>query len=99
MKANKGCGKLLSNDTFFADRCFRVAKTIEEKISKGLYYCGSAKTSHKGFFLAKLEKLMKEWPVGSHLFMKSMPRVHGDRPLMVIGYKYRSQKVLGFISK
>ena len=40
---------------------------------------------------------MKEWPGGSHIFMKSTPRVTGDRPLMAIGYKYRSQKVLGFI--
>ena len=41
---------------------------------------------------------MKEWPGGSHIFMKSNPRFTDDRPLMAIGYKYRSQKVLGFIS-
>ena len=41
---------------------------------------------------------MKEWPGGSHIFMKSTPRVIDDRPLMAIGYKYRSQKFLGFIA-
>ena len=33
----------------------------------------------------------------SHLVMNSNPRVPGGRPLMAIGYKYRYQKILGFI--
>ena len=30
--------------------------------------------------------------------MNSTPRVHGGRPLLFIGYKYDSRKVLGFIA-
>ena len=41
---------------------------------------------------------MKEWPGGSHIVIKSTPRVTGDIPLMAIGYKYKYQKVLGIIA-
>ena len=41
---------------------------------------------------------MKECPVGSHLVMNSDPIFNGDIPLMSIGHKYRSQKIVGFIS-
>ena len=40
---------------------------------------------------------MKECPGWSHLVMKSNPRVPSDRPLIAIGYKYKSWKVLVFI--
>ena len=53
---------------------------------------------HKCFCIYKLEKITKDWYGGSYLVMKSTPRVPGDRPLMAIGYKYNSRKVLGFIS-
>ena len=53
----------------------------------GVDYCGLANTSHKGFCLATLEKLMKYWPGGSYLVMKINPKVPGDRPLLEIGYK------------
>ena len=56
------------------------------------------KTSHKGFCLATLEKLMKDWPGGSYLVLKSTPIFPGERPLLAIGYKYSSRKVLGFIA-
>ena len=49
-------------------------------------------------FLATLEKLMKDCPGGSYFVMKSNPRFPVDRPLLAIGYKYNSRKVLGFIS-
>ena len=56
------------------------------------------KTSHKGFCLATLEKLMKDWPGGSYLVLKSTPRFPGERPILTIGYKYNYRKVLGFIA-
>ena len=40
---------------------------------------------------------MKEWTGGSRIVMKGTPRVPSYRPLMVVGYKCRSQKVLVFI--
>ena len=51
---------------------------------KGLDYCGPVKTSNKGFFLYKLEKLMKEFPGVSDIFMQINPRVPSDRTLMAI---------------
>ena len=45
-----------------------------------------------------LERLTKEWQVGSHIVMNSYPMFPGDKPLMSIGYKYISHKFLGFIS-
>ena len=60
----------------------------------GVDYCGPSKTSHKGFCLATLEKLMKYWPGGSYIVMKSTRRFPGERALLAIGYKYNSRKVL-----
>ena len=59
--------------------------TEEEENPERLYYCGIEKTSHKGFSLATLEKLMKEWPVGSHIVMKTPPRVSGGKSLIYTG--------------
>ena len=41
---------------------------------------------------------MKYFQGGSYQVMKSTPIVPGDIPPMAIGYKYSSQKVLGFIT-
>ena len=49
-------------------------------------------------FWAMLENLMEDWPGGSYLVLKSTPIFPGERPLLAIGYKYNSRKVLGFIS-
>ena len=61
-------------------------------------YCRPVKNSHKGFCLATLENLTKEFPGESHLVLKITLRVSGDTPLMTIGYKYNSRIVLGFIA-
>ena len=66
-------------------------------MSAGVEYCRPVKTIHKGLCIAMLEKLMKDWPGGSYLVMKSTPRVPGEGPLLVIGYNYNYIKVLGFI--
>ena len=94
--ANKWCGQLTSNDIYFADIWFSSVKTAEEAMAVGLDHCGPVKTIHKSFCLAKLEKLMKDWPGRSHLVMKSNPRVPGGIPLLEIGYKYNYRKVIGF---
>ena len=49
------------------------------------------------FCLDTLEKLIKYCPGGSYLVMKITPRVPGGRPLLAIGYRYNSRKVLEFI--
>ena len=64
----------------------------------GVNYCGPVKTIHKGFCLATLEKLMKDWLGRSYLILKITPRFPGERPRLAIGYKYNYRKVLGFIA-
>ena len=61
-------------------------------------YCGTVKTSHKGFFLAILEQLLNDWPIGSYISLYSMPIFDGYTPLIYIEYTYNSWNFLGFIS-
>ena len=62
-------------------------KKDEEVMAEGVNYCGPLKTRHKGYCIATLEKLMKDWPGGSYLVMKSNPIVPGGITLMAMGYK------------
>ena len=62
--ATKGCGQLKSSDTYFSDIWFSFVKSAEEMAAAGVDYCVPVNTSHKGFCLATLEKLMKYWPGG-----------------------------------
>ena len=66
-------------------------------MTEGLDYFRPTETTQKGFCLATLKNLMKDWPGGSHIVMKITPRVPCGRPIMSIGYKYNYKKVLGFI--
>ena len=95
-KANKGSGRLSSTNTLFSDIWFSGVKTMEDKNTEGIYYCRYVKTSHKGFCLAQLEKLLKEWPGGFYLFMNRSLIFPCNKSIMDIGYKYKSQKVLLF---
>ena len=61
-------------------------------------YCGTVKTSHKGFFLAILEQLLNDWPIGSFISLYIMPIFDGYIPLIYIEYTYNSWNFLGFIS-
>ena len=46
-------------------------------MAAGFNRCGSLKTTHKGFCLATLEKLTKDWLGLSYIVMKSNLRVPG----------------------
>ena len=96
--ANKGCGQLTSNETYFADSLFSSVKTAEEMADVGVDYFRLVKTSHKEFPIITLKKLTKDWTGGSYLVMKSNPIFPDERPLLAIWYKYNSRKVLGFIA-
>ena len=89
---------MTSNETYFSDSWFSGVKIYEEAVSEGVDYSGLAKTSHKGFCLYTLEKLMRNWLGGSYLVMKGTPIFPGARTLMDIVYKYNSSKVLVFIA-
>ena len=39
--ANKGCGQLTSNDTYFADSWFSSVKTAKEMAAVEVNYCGT----------------------------------------------------------
>ena len=78
---NKGCGQLESNDTYFSDRWFSGVKMAEEAMAEGVDYYRLVKTSHKGFYLSTLGKLMRDWPGGLYLVMKS-------NPIVPVGIKY-----------
>ena len=67
-------------------------------MAAGVDYCGPAKTSHKGFCLTTLEQLMKDWTGRSYLVMNINPIFPGEIPLLTIGYRYNSRRVLGFIA-
>ena len=96
--ATKGCGQLTSNDTYVADSWFGSVKIAEDMAATGVDYCGPVKTSHKNFCFIMLEKLMKYLTGWSYLVMKSTPRFPCGRPLLAIGYKNNSRKVLGSIA-
>ena len=78
----------MSNATYFSDSWLSGTKTAEKAISKGVDYCGLINKTHKGFFLAMLERLTKEWPGGYHIVIKSNLRVSDKIKLIAIGYKY-----------
>ena len=54
MMTKKGCGQLMQNDTYFADSWFSGVKMAEEAMAEGVDYCGTEKTSHKGFCISIL---------------------------------------------
>ena len=85
--ATEGCGQITSNDTYFSGIWFSSAKTSDEEMAVGVNYFGTEKMSHKVFFLARLEILMKYCPGGSYLVMKSTPRFTGERLILAIRYK------------
>ena len=55
------------------------------------------KTNNKVFCKETIEKLTKDWPVGSCLVLRSKPMVTRDRPLISIGYNSNVRKFLPFI--
>ena len=59
IKADKVCGNISSKYAFFDDILFRRIKPAEDANAEGLDYFGPAKTIHKGFCLATLEKKWK----------------------------------------
>ena len=67
-------------------------------MATGVNYCGLEKTTHKGFCLAKLEKLMRDCPGGSYIVININLIFPDEIPLLDIGYKYNYRKVLGFIA-
>ena len=58
---------------------------------------GMVKINTKIFYKETIEKLTTDWPGDSYFVLRSKPMVPGARPLIDIGYKYNTRKVLYFI--
>jgi len=76
---------------FEGDSWFASVKVCEEIHKAGHNFFGPVKTCHKFFPLAEIEKLMKEWPSGSHLVLEC--KTPNDINLFAVGYKYNKRKV------
>ena len=59
-------------------------ETSEKSMYEGVDFCGTVKTSHEGFCIATLEKLVKYCLGGSYLVIESNPKFSGDIPIMFI---------------
>ena len=83
----KGCVQLTSNDTHFSDSWFSGVETDQDAMAAGVDSCGTAKTIHKGFCLATLEKLIRDCTGGSYLVMNITTRVPVGIPLLGMVYQ------------
>ena len=84
---------------FLFESCFLSKKASEVAASIGVDLIGMVKTNTKGFCKATIEGLTKDWPGGSYMVLRSKPMVPAERPLLAIGYKYNSLKVLSFVAE
>ena len=89
---------MLSKYTSSDDSWFIGVDIVEKCSTEGIYYCGTVQKINNGFYLANLEKLIKECPGGSYLITKITQIVPSNGSLVFIEYKYNSQKVLGFLA-
>ena len=58
---------------------------------------GVVKTNTKGLCKDYIENITKDWPGVSYLVLKRSFTVPGNRPIIAIGSKYNSQKLIYFI--
>ena len=58
---------------------------------------GMVKKNTKGSCKETIEKLKKDCPGGSYLVLRTNTIVPRGRPLIAIGYKYNTRKVIYFI--
>ena len=80
-----------SPDIFLGDSWFTSIDVVK-KISG--YYIGNMKTNSKGYPKTYLLTVMKDWPSGSYLNLKTS--IEG-RTMYAMGYKYCRSKVILFL--
>ena len=81
-------------DCFLFYSWFFSKKLVEEDASIGVDFVGIVKTNIKRCCMATVEGLTKICPGRSYIVLRSKPVVPGESPLLSIGDKYKSQKVL-----
>ena len=84
-------------DCFIFGSYFFLKSSTDAAVYVGADFIGLVETITKGFCKYDIKKLTKDWSGGSYLVFSNKPMVTGDRPLLTIGYKYNSRKVLFFI--
>ena len=107
--ANAACTNILMDETkglgervlkgsmrycFMLNSCFLSKKAAEEGVYIGDDFIIMVKTNTNRFCKAMVEGSVKDWPDGSYMVLRRNTMVPGEMPLMYIGYKYNSQKVL-----
>ena len=104
MKAQAACTKRLAtasathnnknadNDNIFiGDSWFTSVESALSLIAEGYKFAGVVKNCHSSFPCSQLKALMSKWPGGSYVVFTS------DN-LVATGYKYKSKKVISFLS-
>ena len=101
MEATKGIGQKSikggTKDCFLFDSWLASKNSEEAVMEVGAKLIGMVKTNTQVFYKETIEKITKDWPVGSYLLSRSKPMIPGDRPIIYISYKYNVQKFLSFI--
>ena len=101
MEEIKGVGQRDINgyteDCFIFYGCLSSKKSAEATMYVGSDTIGVVKTNTKGLYKDTIENLTKDCPVNSYLVLRSKPMLPRGRPLIAVGYKYKSRKVLYFI--
>ena len=87
-----------TRDCFLFDSWLSPNKSEETATYIGVDLIDMVKTNTKGFCKATIEGLTKDWPGGSYIVLRSKPMGPGERPLIAIGYKYNSRKVLYYFA-
>lgn len=89
-------GDTTSRNLFAGDSWFASVKTAEEIYTRGSEFIGPVKTAKKLFPIKEIERIMKNWPRGTHVVLEGQGLK--ETPLLAIGYKYNARKCLSFIA-
>jgi hypothetical protein len=87
---------LPKRNLFYGDSWFASVKAAELIHERGHSFVGPIKTNHKNFPRAALEARMAGWSGGTWLVLEGT--TSSGTPLLAIGYKYNSRKVLTFVA-
>ena len=82
---------------FIFDSWFSSNNSEESAMEVGADLIGMVKKNTKGFCKETIDKLTNYWPGSSYLVLRRKPMVPGGRPIIAIGYKYNTQKVISNI--
>lgn len=100
VKNTVGCGQRETGKSELAcgDSWFASVNTVEQikKAHPEVEFVGPVKTAHRFFPKEEIEREMEKWPGGTSLVLEAKGLT--GTPLVAIGYKYNSRKVLCFVA-